>query len=183
MKKVAKAMYGKSMMKKGGIKKYQSGGDTMYTNTTAGEITPMKKGGSTKKYQAGGIKKASGMKKATTMNPTSRNTAMTELGVDKKNQYSPSKFNDNVTSYARGTGAKKMKGGGRVISEKAAARKSAKGKGFTSSIMGANPSGDKGQYVPFTRQGRKDAKETGRVSSKEMKSSRQIMKMGGAKKK
>lgn len=84
MKKLAKAMYGKSMMQKGG----------------------------TKKYQAGGIKKASGMKKATTMNPTSRNTAMTALGVDKKNQYSPSKFNDNVTSYARGTGAKKMQGGG-----------------------------------------------------------------------
>lgn len=73
MKKLAKAMCGKSMMQKGG----------------------------TKKYQAGGMKK-----KATTINPTSRNTAMTALGVDKKNQYSPSKFNDNVTSYARGTGAK-----------------------------------------------------------------------------
>ena len=65
MKKVAKAMYGKSMMKKGGTKKYQSGGSSMYTNTTEGEMIPMKKGGSTKKYKAGGIKKASGMKKAT----------------------------------------------------------------------------------------------------------------------
>ena len=80
-------------------------------------------------------------------------------------------------------GTKKMQGGGRVISEKSAARKSAKGKGFTSSIMGSNPSGDKGSYVPFTRQGRKDAKTKGMVSSKEMKSSRQIMKTGGAKKK
>ena len=71
----------------------------------------MKTGGSTK-YQAGGIKKASGMRKATTMNPTSRSTAMTALGVKKNNQYSPSKFDDNVTSYARGTGAKKMQIGG-----------------------------------------------------------------------
>ena len=79
----------------------------------------------------------------------------------------------------KGGTVKKYQGGGRVISEKAAARKSAKGKGFTSSVMGPNPSGDKGKYVPFTRQGRKDAKETGRVSSNEMKPSRQIMKTGG----
>lgn len=65
-----------------------------------------------KKMQAGGIKKASGIKKATTMNPTSRSTAMTALGINKNNQYSPSKFDDNVTSYARGTGAKKMQDGG-----------------------------------------------------------------------
>jgi hypothetical protein len=79
----------------------------------------------------------------------------------------------------KGGTVKKYQGGGRVISQKAAARKSAKGKGFTSSVMGPNPSGDKGKYVPFTRQGRKDAKETGRVSSNEMKPSRQIMKTGG----
>ena len=79
----------------------------------------------------------------------------------------------------KGGATKKYQGGGRVISERAAARKSAKGKGFTSSVMGPNPSGDKGEYVPFTRQGRKDLKETGRVSSNEMKSSRQIMKTGG----
>jgi hypothetical protein len=40
-------------------------------------------------------------------------------------------------------------------------------------------SGDKGKYVPFTRQGRKDLKETRRVSSNEMKPSRKIMKTGG----
>ena len=48
MKKVSKAMYGKSMMKTGGTKKYQRGGDKMNTNTTAGEMPnypPMKKGG------------------------------------------------------------------------------------------------------------------------------------------
>lgn len=81
--------------------------------------------------------------------------------------------------FKKGGVTKKYQGGGRVISEKAAARKSAKGKGFVSSVMGPNPSGDKGKYVPFTRQGRKDAKETGRVSSNEMKPSRQIMKTGG----
>ena len=78
-----------------------------------------------------------------------------------------------------GGSVKKMQNGGRVISEKAAARKSAKGKGFVSSVMGPNPSGDKGKYVPFTRAGRKDAKEKGMVSSNEMKPSRKIMKTGG----
>jgi hypothetical protein len=79
----------------------------------------------------------------------------------------------------KGGATKKYQGGGRVISERAAERKSAKGKGFTSSVMGPNPSGDKGKYVPFTRQGRKDAKETGMVSSNEMKPARKIMKTGG----
>ena len=73
----------------------------------------------------------------------------------------------------------KMQAGGRTISAKAAERKSAKGKGFTSSVMGPNPSEDKGKYVPFTRQGRKDAKEKGMVSSNEMKPSRKIMQAGG----
>jgi hypothetical protein len=75
-----------------------------------------------------------------------------------------------------------QKGGvpsGRNISQKAAERKTSKGKGYISSIMGANPSGNKGEYVPFTRAGRKDAKTKGMVSSKEMKPSRQIMKTGG----
>ena len=79
----------------------------------------------------------------------------------------------------KGGATKKYQGGGRVISERAAERKSAKGKGFTSSVMGPNPSGDKGKYIPFTRQGRKDAKETGMVSSNEMKPARKIMKTGG----
>ena len=61
------------------------------------------------------MQKGGGMKKAATMNPTSRNTAMKALGVKKNNQYSPSKFDDNVTSYARGTGAKKMQKGGNWV--------------------------------------------------------------------
>ena len=61
------------------------------------------------------MQKGGGMKKATTMNPTSRSTAMTALGVKKNNRYSPSKFDDNVTSYARGTGAKKMQKGGNWV--------------------------------------------------------------------
>jgi hypothetical protein len=83
----------------------------------------------------------------------------------------------------KGGATKKMQAGGiskgRNISQKAAERKTAKGKGYISSIMGANPSGDKGKYIPFTRAGRKDGKTKGMVSSKEMKPSRQIMKTGG----
>jgi len=56
MKKVSKAMYGKLMMKTGGAKKYQSGGSSMYANTTEGEMPAMKKvGGSTKSYKTGGM--------------------------------------------------------------------------------------------------------------------------------
>jgi hypothetical protein len=85
---------------------------------------PIRKTGGSTKYQAGG------MTKANTMNPTSRSTAMTALGVKKNNQYSPSKFDDNVTSYARGTGTKKMKTGGMVNSNsKVSAIKSAGSKG------------------------------------------------------
>ena len=58
----------------------------------------MKMGGSTK-YQKGG------MTKANTMNPTSRNTAMTALGVKKKsNASSPSRFGENAVPT---TGTKK----------------------------------------------------------------------------
>ena len=83
----------------------------------------------------------------------------------------------------KGGAAKKMQAGGvargKNITQKAAERKSSKGKGYISSVMGENPSGDKGVYVPFTRAGKKDAKTKGMVSSKEMKPSRQIMKTGG----
>jgi hypothetical protein len=78
---------------------------------------------------------------------------------------------------------KKYQDGGRAISAKAAERKSAKGKGFTSYKMGTKDApgseNNKGTYVPFTRAGKKDAKETGMVSSNEMKPARKIMKTGG----
>ncbi len=87
-------------------------------------------------------------------------------------------------SKAPKTALPKAQMGGRVrgkdISEKAAERKAGKGKGIIDRIMGANPSDDKGVYIPFTRKGKKDFKKTGSVSSKEMKSSRQIKKKGGA---
>jgi hypothetical protein len=83
----------------------------------------------------------------------------------------------------KGGAVKKYQDGGRTISQKAAARKTAKGKGFTSYIYGTKDApgseGNKGKYVPFTRAGKKDAKETGRVSSNEMKPARKIMKTGG----
>jgi hypothetical protein len=92
------------------------------------------------------------------------------------------KFKDKVKKTMGVPLNKKQAGGaarGKNITQKAAERKTSKGKGYISSIMGENPSGDKGTYVPFTRAGRKDAKTKGMVSSKEMKPSRQIMKTGG----
>jgi hypothetical protein len=82
------------------------------------------------------------------------------------------------------TSVKKYQAGGaqtgRPISEKAAERKSSKGKGFISSPMGPTASGDKGKYVPITKQGRRDSKKTGMVSSSEMKPSRTIKQEGGS---
>jgi hypothetical protein len=142
------------------------------TKTTTGAVRPVQ---SAPKVT---ISPSSAPKKSTKKATPPRST-MDLIRGSKKSDYV-----GTVTQAAKkGGSVKKMQDGGRVISEKAAARKSAKGKGFTSSVMGPNPSGDKGKYVPFTRQGRKDAKETGRVSSNEMKPSRQIMKTGGVKKK
>jgi len=87
----------------------------------------------------------------------------------------------------KGGSVKKYQNGGPAISARAAERKSAKGKGFTSYSYGTKDApgseGNKGKYVPFTRAGRKDAKETGMVSSNEMKPARKIMKTGGMVKK
>jgi hypothetical protein len=56
------------------------------------------------------MQKGGGMRKASTMNPTSRNTAMKALGVKKKsNAYSPSRFGENA---APTTGSAKMQMGG-----------------------------------------------------------------------
>ena len=79
----------------------------------------------------------------------------------------------------KGGTVKKMQDGG--ITRKAAERKTAKGKGFISQPMGGKPTTTKDVYVPFTRAGRKDAKEKGRVSSKDMKASRPVKsyQMGG----
>ena len=63
----------------------------------------------------------------------------------------------------------------RKISEKAAKRKASKGKGFISSSFGKNP---KKSYTKFTKEGRKQAKTTGMVSSKNMKKPTPIKKSG-----
>lgn len=129
MKKIAKAMYGKSMMKNGGMKKMEDGGGVgkskasggkgsisdMTPNSSSGKINSpdtiyapgKKKTESTKTYKTGGSTKyqKGGMTKANTMNPTSRNTAMTALGVKKKsNASSPSRFGENAVPT---TGTKK----------------------------------------------------------------------------
>jgi hypothetical protein len=55
------------------------------------------------------------------------------------------------------------------ISEKAAKRKAGKGKGFVNKVYGGKDNGKAKTYTKLTRQGRKDLKETGKVSSKEIK--------------
>ena len=170
-----------------------------------GGATKMQKGGAMSTVKAGVKQVAKGVKKGVTDSVKSAKTVAkaalkstpeyrvykaagkTAKSIDDTIQKRYPNYTGKGSMYA---GAKKgvktllgyQKGGiasGRNISQKAAERKTSKGKGFISSIMGANPSGDKGQYVPFTRAGKKDAKTKGMVSSKEMKPSRQIMKTGG----
>jgi hypothetical protein len=189
MKTMSKAMYGKTMMKKSGTKKplrkAQDGiemNDDMINKagSTGGYKKPMRTESDAYRQKLVNERYNSAVKESKDNLIKQYNDAIqkrdgyTNTTEGEMRKFPPMKKGGTVKKYERG---------GRVISQKAAARKSAKGKGFTSSIMGANPSGDKGMYVPYTRQGRKDAKETGKVSSKEMKPSRKIMKTGGAKKK
>tara|TARA_B100001287_G_scaffold272931_1_gene275485 strand:+ start:933 stop:1796 length:864 start_codon:yes stop_codon:yes gene_type:complete len=62
------------------------------------------------------------------------------------------------------------------ISQKAAERKASKGKGMITKSYGGKT--QKSEFVKFTREGRKEAKKTGMVSSKNMKKSTPIKKMG-----
>lgn len=69
---------------------------------------------------------------------------------------------------------KKMQDGGIPITKKAAVRKAEKGKGI---LVGG--SRGKGQYVPYTKAGRKEVKETGGTEVYNLKSVRKVMKTGG----
>ena len=70
-----------------------------------------------------------------------------------------------------GGSMKKMQNGGRTISEKAAERKAEKDKGlYVSSTK---------SYIPYTKAGRKEVKETGGTEVYNLKSVRKVMKTGG----
>lgn len=72
---------------------------------------------------------------------------------------------------------KKYDNGGRTISEKAAQRKAEKGKGLYVPVDGFEKT--KGAYVPYTREGRKEVKETGGTEVYNLKPVRKVMKTGG----
>lgn len=74
----------------------------------------------------------------------------------------------------KGGAVKKMADGGFPITKKAAARKAEKGKGFL-----VDGSRGKTKYVPLTKTGQKDFKETGSASFLEIKNPRKVMKSGG----
>ena len=87
--------------------------------------------------------------------------------------------------YATGTGqfdgknGMMKKGGpikGRDISAKAALRKTAKGKGMITGMIGPNLRGAEGEYYPFTREGRKTAKAGTKGAVVETKTPRTIVK-------
>jgi hypothetical protein len=167
------------------------------------KMVKKKMGGTTKKYEDGGKVTRADIKNAQREAKLKRIEAGTEPSTYEK----VANISGNVAKTAvaageaakairdtragttggsgmkKGGAIKKYQDGGRTISQKAAARKTAKGKGFTDYVMGTKDApgseGNKGTYVPFTRQGRKDAKKTGMVSSKEMKSPRKVMKTGG----
>lgn len=168
----------KTIMKTGGIKKNSAvdpEGNTIKTreNTRTGKtVTKVKYADP----------KSSGMKRERTVTPGLSRTKRKANELYANNPQAAKE--DDFTPFKRKGGVSKMQSGGmsegRNIGQKAAERKTAKGKGFISSIMGANPSGNKGNYIPFTKAGKKDAKTKGSVSSKEMKPKRSIMQSGGA---
>lgn len=167
------------------------------------KMVKKKMGGTTKKYEDGGRVTRADIKNAQREAKLKRIEAGTEPSTYEK----VANISGNVAKTAvaageaakairdtrtgttggsgmkKGGAVKKYQDGGRTISQKAAARKTAKGKGFTDYVMGTKDApgseGNKGTYIPFTRQGRQDAKKTGMVSSKEMKSPRKVMKTGG----
>jgi hypothetical protein len=167
---------GKGKMQMGGAKKYQDGG-----KVTRGDIKDAQREAKLKRIQAG-------------TEPSTYQKVSDIAGKVADTAVSASQTAKAISDTRRPSGAggpggmkkggmvKKYQDGGRTISAKAAERKSAKGKGFVSSTY-PNPKGDKGKYVPFTRAGKKDSKETGMVSSNEMKPARKIMKTGGMVKK
>lgn len=67
-----------------------------------------------------------------------------------------------------GGSMKKMQNGGRTISEKAAERKSGKGKGLYVSSTSS--------YIPYTKAGQKEVKETGGTEVYNLKPERKVMK-------
>jgi hypothetical protein len=76
----------------------------------------------------------------------------------------------------KGGMVKKYQDGGRTISERAAERKSAKGKGLYVPTDGTK---SKGLYVGYNKAGRKEVKETGGTEGYNLKPMRKVMKTGG----
>jgi hypothetical protein len=184
---------GKAMKAKGAVMKYdankskresymlQSGADDR-----AGNITQsMKTGGATKKYQNGGpveaMYKAMG-KKEPSLKKTLKYVKKNGSGYIPSNNSSTQR--PNTDSYkSAGTSIKtakrpntKYQDGGRTISEKAAARKVAKGKGTISKSYPSGPE-EKGSYVGYSKEARKS--DGPWKSMKDSKPARPIMKTGG----
>jgi hypothetical protein len=88
-----------------------------------------------------------------------------------------SDYTGTVTQYSKKGGAiKKYQDGGRAISEKAAARKVAKGKGTISRSYPSGPE-EKGSYIGYSKEARKS--DGPWKSLKDSKPARPIMKTGG----
>jgi len=124
------------------------------------------------KQAAKGISRKEGMskKEAKDLGRMVRTAQGTATKKDKrKNKRDTKKTIRHVKKHGSGY---KSEGVSRKISEKAAERKAKKGKGYISQKTGGKDT--EKSFTKLTRKGRKDMKETGMVSSKEMKKSRKI---------
>jgi hypothetical protein len=123
-------------------------------------VATMRRGGMVRrKMQAGGMTNKIPTAKGARLNPTGRKTAMTALGIKRPN-----------------TMMNRMQYGGRTISEKAAARKVAKGKGTISKSYPSGPE-EKGSYIGYSKEAKKS--DSPFKSMKDSKPARPIMKTGG----
>ena len=143
------------------MKKMQNGGDTRpVQNTPKVTISPSSSFSKTP------------VKKTPTKKATPPRGTMDLIRGSKKSDYE-----GTVTLAAKKGGAvKKYQDGGRTISEKAAARKVAKGKGTISKSYPSGPE-EKGSYVGYSKEARKS--DGPWKSMKDSKPARPIMKTGG----
>ena len=106
--------------------------------------------------------------------------SMKQAAADKKKGSPAKKYDRVVLGGNKGDKSKTKpgkkdyegKGSPAKISEKAAERKAKKGKGFISQKTGGKDT--EKSFTKLTRKGRKEMKETGMVSSKEMKKTKKI---------
>lgn len=150
------------------ISKYQDGG-----KVTRGDIKDAQREAKLKRIQAG--TEPSTYEKVANISGNVAKTAVA-AGETAKAVRDTRTGMSGPGGMQKGGATKKYQGGGRVISENAAARKVAKGKGTISKSYPSGPE-EKGSYIGYSKEAKKS--DSPFISMKNSKPARPIMKTGG----